>query len=405
METLKVLLNNKLVGNLYKTRKGAQFKYYDNSSLNFPVLSTSLPVKNSLYKEGLTGNWFSGLLPEGHRLEELAKLLSCDIFDYFEILKNVGYECAGAVQVIPEKDISASDTTLLKVTDEDLYKIIINNQYFGYIDDEFWRISIGGFQDKICITIKDDKMFLPNKGAISTHILKPEMPEYPGLVESEAWATNVASCVTESSKVEIIKIKEIPVLRIKRFDRDVVDGKLVRVHQEDFCQACGLNTSLKYANPREAKGTDPTYKKFVDLLFAYSVDPLEQIQVLAKQMVVNLCLGNYDAHAKNYSILHDKNHNIAMSPMYDVVPIAEVEPRTKYLSIRINSKIIPQDISYEDLVSEVNSWGLPIKNSKDIISECFDSISDGLKKANKLYPKASSIHKKPTENRLRKCSV
>lgn len=56
METLKVLLNNKLVGNLYKTRKGAQFKYYDNLSLNFPVLSTSLPVKNSIYKEGLTGN-------------------------------------------------------------------------------------------------------------------------------------------------------------------------------------------------------------------------------------------------------------------------------------------------------------------------------------------------------------
>ena len=107
-------------------------------------------------------------------------------------------------------------------------------------------------------------MFLPSKGSISTHIFKPEMPEYPGLVESEAWATNIASYVTESSKVEIVKIKDIPILRIERFDRDVVEGKLVRVHQEDFCQACGLNTSLKYANPREIKGTDPTYKKFAE---------------------------------------------------------------------------------------------------------------------------------------------
>lgn len=402
MEALKVLLNNKLIGNLYKTRKGAQFKYADNLSLNFPVLSTSLPVKNSVYKEGLTSNWFSGLLPEGRRLEELAKLLSCDIFDYFEILKNVGYECAGAVQVIPEKDISASDTALLKVTDEDLYKIIINNQYFGYIDDEFWRISIGGFQDKICITFKDGKMFLPNKGAISTHILKPEMPDYPGLVESEAWATNIASFVTESSKVKCIMVKQLPVLCIERFDRNIVDGKLTRIHQEDFCQACGLNTSFKYANPREAKGTDPTYKKFADLLFSYSVDPLEQIKILAKQMVANLCLGNYDAHAKNYSILHDINSNIFMSPMYDVVPIAEVEPRTKYISIRINGKVEPQDISYSDLVKEINSWGLPLKTSKDVINECCELISEGLSKASKSFPKASKKHKSPTINRLKK---
>ena len=198
-------------------------------------------------------------------------------------------------------------------------------------------------------------MFLPNKGAISTHILKPEMPDYPGLVQSEAWATFVASCVTKSSKVECIMIKEIPVLRVERFDRNVFNGERVRIHQEDFCQACGINTSLKYANPREAKGTDPSYKKFVELLFSYSIDPLFEIQTLAKQMLVNLCLGNYDAHAKNYSIFHDENYNICMSPMYDVVPIGEVEPRTKYLSIRINGKISPKDITYEDLLHEINS--------------------------------------------------
>lgn len=402
MESLNVFLNNKLVGNLTRTRNGTKFQYDSGLQINLPLLSTSLPVKMASYNEGRTRDWFEGLLPEGKRLEDLSRIVGCDLYDYFKLLKNVGYECAGAIQIIPEDFTFKNNRSLQQITSDELHEIIINNQYFGNIDDEFWRISIGGFQDKICITIKDGKMFLPNKGAISTHILKPEMPSYSGLVESEAWATDIASNVTKGSKVETIKIKEIPVLRIERFDRDVVDGNLVRIHQEDFCQACGLNTSFKYANPREIKGTDPTYKNFTNILFSYSVDPLLQIQTLAKQMVINLCLGNYDAHAKNYSILHDKNSNVSMSPMYDVVPIAEVEPRTKYISIRINGKINPEDITRKDIEVEINTWGLSLQTSKHIVDECCELISEGMKRCCKIYPKASRKHKSATTNRLKK---
>ena len=54
MESLNVFLNNKLVGNLTRTRKGAKFQYNSGLQINLPLLSTSLPVKMASYNEGRT---------------------------------------------------------------------------------------------------------------------------------------------------------------------------------------------------------------------------------------------------------------------------------------------------------------------------------------------------------------
>lgn len=387
MNKLDVYLHNDHIGQLSQTRFGAFFQYDKGLKQNTPLLSTSLLVKDAKYKEGLTGNWFSGLLPEGERLVLLSRIFNCREDDYFTMLSNVGYECAGAVQIVPEGKSCFADSEF-KLINEDKLLEIFNDNIIMNSANEFLRISIGGFQDKLCVTYKDNTIYLPNTGAISTHILKPERLDYPGLVESEAWATSVAGYVTPASKVDIIKVKDLPVLKIIRYDRN--KGK--RIHQEDFCQALGINTLNKYADYIQEKGTDPTYRKFVNVLMAYSEDPVFEIKVLAKQMIVNYLLGNYDAHAKNYSIVHNSNHSVSMSPMYDVVPIAEVEPRTKYLSLRINHKIKPEEIFLEDIIFEIQSWGIPNKIAKSIINECCEKILDGISAFSNIYPFASYKH-------------
>lgn len=76
-------------------------------------------------------------MPEGKRLEELSRIVGCDLYDYFELLKNVGYECAGAVQIIPKGQNQGNINSFKSVTNDELYEIITKNQYFGNIEDEF----------------------------------------------------------------------------------------------------------------------------------------------------------------------------------------------------------------------------------------------------------------------------
>lgn len=395
MDKLDVYLHNVHIGQLLQTRFGANFKYDDELHLNLPLLSTSLPVKTSKYKEGLTGNWFSGLLPEGERLKLLSKMLNCRDDDYFTMLSNIGYECAGAVQIIPEGKSCVAPGEYKIIDEDQLLKIFSDNMLINTSND-FIRISIGGFQDKLCVAYNNNEIYLPSSGAISSHILKPERTDYSGMVESEAWATTVSSYVTSASVVDIIKVKDLPVLRVKRYDRN----KNKRIHQEDFCQALGINMLNKYANIKEEKGTDPSYKKFVNILMTYAEDPIYEIKVLAKQMVTNFLLGNYDSHAKNYSIIHNQNHSISMAPMYDVVPIAEVEPKTKYLSLRINHKIKTSEINREDLFLEIRSWGIPVKIAKSILDECCNKLIEGVYAVSSKYPNASEKHAEKVIERI-----
>lgn len=413
-DELDVRMGNISVGTLFRTRKGARFVYSPEAQdryLGSPLLSVSLPVKKRPYSEGLTRSWFAGLLPEGEMLDQLCASIGCSPYDYFGILRQVGFECVGAVCVCPRDSRTADYVRPNPICDEELIQIL--NELSEHTLTHAARTSLAGVQDKIALAatevkvdagwVKSAHWATPSPTVISTHIVKPQPNmAYPGLIEGEAWAMEVARSAARCASSALIDLEEAPAsLVVRRFDRTIVDGTVKRVHQEDCCQALGLPPTNKYADAVRQKGDDPTYARIAAILAQYADDPLAEADELLRQIVVNLALGNVDAHAKNYSLLHVQPAVAELSPMYDVVPVRDIEPRARHLSIRIMGKILADDITREDVIGEACSWGMGRGRAIQVIDETLSHIEVGIAQANAPYPMAGQRHTAPTYERLR----
>ena len=164
-----------------------------------------------------------------------------------------------------------------------------------------------------------------------------------------------------------------------------VDGKIVRIHQEDGAQALGLGPEQKYAAERAPQKSDPTFQGLASLLATYALDPHGQMLVLLRQLTVNLVLGNTDAHAKNYSLLHDATGAVSLSPLYDVVPAREITPQVLTLGMRVHGRIRFDRVARQQVVGEAMSWGLSARAVERELDEALEAASA-------LYPAAGSRH-------------
>lgn len=418
MRILDVYLSGKLVGSITENRRGGRFGYEPSIAERHkgsPVLSLSLPVKPKPFGEAKTANWFNGLLPEGSRRDETCKSLNLSPYDWIGLLAEIGWECAGAVQVFARGEANNHPPSYRKISETELAASLSNiSARLPQKNNATFRMSLGGFQEKLCVCmpklapnetrIDAREIILPNGSAASTHILKPENErEYPGSAESEAWAMMAASHAARCSKTALLELAGAPTtLVVERYDRagDQWPSNIARIHQEDACQALGLNPSEKYANPKEAKGNDPTFRAIAELLAKYARSPEEELAELLRQMTVNLALGNWDAHAKNISFLYKEARTPTVAPLYDVVPIAEVEPRTDVLSMRINGRIEPNDVNGKDIVAEATSWGMSGKEAKVLVEECLEHLAEGIRVAGKAYPEAAEQHEAPVLDRI-----
>ncbi len=418
MRVLDVWLYGRAIGRIVETRRGARFEYTPEiieSYLGRPLLSLALPVKHKPFRESKTRNWFEGLLPEGERKDQLCQKLGLNRNDWIGLLAEIGWECAGAVQVFPEGAALSRDAAYLPLSQDELVNKLAHSSASQIeFDAAEFRMSLGGYQEKLCVTmppLAQKKGYmnacdvaLPQGDAPSTHILKPEPANYPGLAESEAWAMTAAGYAARCSKVALLTIDGAPqTLIIERYDRTgEVPGMVKRLHQEDACQALGLPIEHKYASEVEHKGDNPTYKGIANLLCKYGTKPKEELKELLRQLIVNLALGNWDAHAKNTSLLYTKSMNPEVAPLYDVVPIAEVEPKTTLLSMRVNGALDPNKIDGESVMLEAMSWGLDEATSQHAIDSTLEALKAGLAAASIKYPAAAIRHEKNARERIEK---
>jgi serine/threonine-protein kinase HipA len=416
VSVLDVLLHGRHVGTLHRTPNGARFAYDEEvvaQRAGLPLLSTSLPVKARPYAEGRTRAWFEGLLPEGDRLDRICRELSVPAWDYMGILAAVGWECAGAVQVVAPGGTAAADGATDALACTDLAAKLDGLARSAGPLDATTRVSLGGYQDKLCVVASDvevrsghvlgGRWFLPGPAAVSTHIVKPQPRlRFAHLIEGEAWAMAVASRAARCARVALLELDAAPpALLVERFDRSARDtGGLVRVHQEDCCQALGLAPAQKYASARGPKGDDPTYRGIAALLDRYAKDPRTEKVELLRQMTVNLVLGNTDAHAKNYSFVYGEPGVPSLSPLYDVTPVVDIEPRATHLSMRVGGRIAAADVMRDDVVDEARSWGLAADEAARVLDDVLEAVASGVDRANEWYPSAAARHAAPTLSRV-----
>ena len=424
MRTLDVYLGEELIGSIAENRKGGRFEYNADVVARFagrPVLSLIFPAKARPFGEEKTSNWFNGLLPEGTRRDEVCRSLGISTYDWIGVLAEIGWECAGAVRVFERGDARHCASEYKKVSATELAERLSSiSQQTPRADSSLFRMSLGGFQEKFCVAmpvmpqktelsgnavyVNATKVLLPVGDAPSTHILKPEnVNAYPGVAESEAWAMTAAGHAVAAARVALLDIENAPAtLVVERYDRVFADGSQFakRLHQEDVCQALGLDPRNKYASTGKPKGNDPTYASIAALLRKFSADPEREISELLRQMIVNLALGNWDAHAKNIALLYREPMVPVLAPLYDVVPIAEIEPRTEFLSMRVNGRIRPEHISAGDIIAEASSWGIVADKAQSILSDVLAKLKDGISFASSVYPHAGKRHKKASLKRI-----
>lgn len=136
------------------------------------------------------------------------------------------------------------------------------------------------------------------------------MERYANTVENEAFCMRVARNLGfDVANVETTMVDERPVLVVERYDRVVgADGSVTRIHQEDFCQAFGLSPERKY----EDDG-GPTLARIAGVLQDVA-DP-GAAETFLRALTLNVALGNCDAHAKNFSLLHSEAGPLRLAPV------------------------------------------------------------------------------------------
>ena len=211
------------------------------------------------------------------------------------------------------------------------------------VDPAGVRLSLGGVQDKlILVRLPSGDFAQPLGGVPSNCLLKPEHERFEGLAVNEAFCMRVAAAAgNEAATTELLELDGIRCLYSERFDRTVdADGAIVRLHQEDMCQALGLLPTQKY----EAEG-GPSVASVIALLRRQSSPRIAlDVNAFVRAVLTGFLLGNSDAHGKNFSLLYDPAAGVRLAPLYDVVSTAVYDDLTPRLAMAIGGEDDPSQV-------------------------------------------------------------
>ena len=202
------------------------------------------------------------------------------------------------------------------------------------------RLSLAGAQSKLPVLVIDGHIALPAPGQPTSHILKPPIARFAGTTENEYFCMSLARAVgLDVAPVEMRTVGDRSFLLITRYDRATGPaGDLIRLHQEDFAQALGVPSHRKYASEG-----GPNFPDCFALLRRAATRPPRDILRLLDAAIFNLIIGNADAHAKNFSLLH-KQGAITLAPLYDLLSTALYPELSPKLAMKIGGKAVLDDI-------------------------------------------------------------
>lgn len=363
-KTLDVYLHDQLIGHLLQDDHGQMaFEYVQTwlEKAGATALSQSLPLRTESFTRNECRGFFAGVLPEGDKREIIARNLGISPRNDFAMLERIGGECAGAVTFIPAgqplAERSYSYRTLSPAELATMLKELPKRPLLA--GEKGIRLSLAGAQDKIAVRIEGDEISLPLEGAPSTHILKPNIERFAGVVFNEAFTMRLAAAVNlPAAKVETRSVDGIDYLLVERYDRthrkSGATTVLDRLHQEDFCQAQNIVPETKYQ-----KEGGPSLKRSFQLLREASSAPVIDLARLLDAVIFNYIVGNNDAHGKNFSLLYHgagtPHQETRFAPVYDIVSTIYYPELSEEMAMKIgdeysSDRVTPRD--FEKLAEE-----------------------------------------------------
>ena len=283
-------------------------------------LSYALPLRSEPFDSERTTIFFENLLPPDQVRRKLGPILHLSRHNVFGFLEALGGDCAGAISLWPHGETPLSGKERVKRLDEDDAAEILGSLkkrplYVNGIDG--YRISGSGAQNKLIARIVNGHIELPLFGAPSTHIIKPAIQDYEDSVYNEYFSMRLAERLgLATAKCGLMRVKGRICYWTERFDREIVDGHVRRLHQEDFCQICGISGELKY----ESEG-GPSFAQCMAVMKEMKISLADRLSFIDR-MIFNYLIGNADAHGKNSSILYRGKGQRRLAPIYDVMSTA-----------------------------------------------------------------------------------
>jgi serine/threonine-protein kinase HipA len=338
-----------------------------------------------------------GLLPDNPQvLDQWGKRFHVSAKNPFKLIGHVGEDCAGALQFIPrsrEEELLGDPGrgSIEWLSDDELTRriqLLLENPGTTRTGTDTGQFSLAGAQPKTALHLDpaSGRWGVPSGRIPTTHILKPATGHYDGYAENEHFCLTLARELGMRAAVSsVIHPGGQPVIFVGRYDRLVRDGRFIRIHQEDFCQALSIPPDLKYQNDG-----GPSVKTAATLLRDNSSDANDDLTRFAAALAFNWLISGPDAHAKNYSLLIAAGSQVRLAPLYDLTSSltypALISPHKAKLAMKIGSKYKIKDIARYHWEACARELGIPAARLLEQIATMADLLPDAATRtAHTLY--------------------
>ena len=302
---------------------GEYFFEYDTEWLHHPGAFTLAPqfaLDPTRFSGALVRHFFENLLPEGEALDDIMAALQLRGASYFEVLSKLGAELPGVLSLLPPDARPQLLQQYTPLPSEVLsQRLAARAQTPLLVSNTSTTMSLAGAQDKMGLRLdsKTLRLFESVGPSPTTHILKPDTRQ----------TRYTPSAINEFACMQLARALKLPVpatwlLRVpdavymvERYDRRVVAGNIVGLHQIDGCQLLGHGAGWKY----ERMGGLVSIAKLVHALRTLHIPGGDMLQ-LQRWVMFNYLIGNADAHAKNLSVLID-DQGYRLAPFYDLLSV------------------------------------------------------------------------------------
>jgi len=361
-----------------------------------------LPLRGDAYTGEPVVAVFDNLLPDSEALRGLvAERVGAAGIDAYHLLAAIGHDCVGALQFIVPDDEPDGDTAGIngEAIGEAAIEQLLNGLAqapLGLEREDAFRISVAGAQEKTALLWHEGRWLKPHGTTPTTHILKTQIGKLPNgidlsnSVENEFYCLKLAAAFgLPVNEAAIHPFGATKALVVERFDRRWSrDGRLLRLPQEDCCQALSVPPTRKYQNEG-----GPGLVDVLDVLKGSDNPARDQATVLKAQILFWL-IGATDGDAKNFSIFLNPGGTYQLTPLYDVLTAEpslaarQIERKQMRLAMSVgtNRHYKNDEIQTRHIVQTGRAANLPNVLIQDAIQEMADNAGQALERIEDALP-------------------
>ncbi|TAK79163.1 MAG: type II toxin-antitoxin system HipA family toxin, partial [Gammaproteobacteria bacterium] len=381
---------------------------YDQQWLMTPgarPISLSLPLIQQPFRGDRVYNFFDNLLPDNPQIRaRIQTKFQITTNQPFDLLASIGRDCVGAIQIIEgEVPVFKKQIYHQPLDKKEIASILRGYQNYPLGmkgDSDEFRISIAGAQEKSAFLYHDGKWGRPLGETPTSHIFKlpigyiqHQQMDLSDSCENEWLCTQIAAAFELSvAKCDILYFEEVKVLAVERFDRKLSGDKtwIMRLPQEDMCQALGISPNLKY----QADG-GPGIKDIMQLLEG-SANPTVDRDAFFRSQVLFWLLAAIDGHAKNFSVFIEPEGKYRLTPLYDVMsayPLMaskQLQTQKIKMAMALRGKSIHYhwyDIQRRHFLETAKAVGYSVERAESILDEMLEKVDGVIDHLSRQLPK------------------